>query len=219
MDVLWIRLSKRPEDGSAVLGRIQAGRLFIMLDCGAYWLREGRLRRAAVPWLPAFRQAIVELNLALSTRVREFTSWDDVKLLNVRVDRLKRWYEPGVLCIGDAAHAMSPVGGVGINLAIQHAVATANTLAVPLKTGPVAVELLPKVQRRREWPTQMMKAVQIFIQKRIISNVLAMQTRPARALCRGHQYLWLRRLPVRLIGTGFRPEHVQSPTRPASSLT
>jgi 2-polyprenyl-6-methoxyphenol hydroxylase-like FAD-dependent oxidoreductase len=139
----------------------------------------------------------------------------------VRVDRLKRWYKLGVLCIGDAAHAMSPVGGVGINLAIQDAVAAANILAVPLKKGPVPVELLRKVQRRREWPTRMMQAVQIFIQKRIISNVLAMQTQPRApyVVKLVNQYPWLRRLPARLVGIGFRPEHVQSTARPAQPRT
>ena len=128
--------------------------------------------------LAAFRAAIVELNPALADRVQELASWDDLKLLTVRVDRLKRWYRPGLLCIGDAAHAMSPVGGVGINLAVQDAVAAANILALPSRDGPVPVELLHKVQPRREWPTRMMQALQNFIQSRIISNVLAMQTQP-----------------------------------------
>jgi 2-polyprenyl-6-methoxyphenol hydroxylase-like FAD-dependent oxidoreductase len=169
MDVLWMRLSKRPEDGTAILGRIQAGRLFVMLDRGDYWqcafvIPKGGFAELRRCGLPAFRQAILELNPALASRMQELTSWDDVKLLTVRVDRLKRWYKPGVLCIGDAAHAMSPVGGVGINLAIQDAVAAANILAVPLRKRPVPVELLRKVQRRRGWPTRMMQAVQIFVQ-------------------------------------------------------
>jgi 2-polyprenyl-6-methoxyphenol hydroxylase-like FAD-dependent oxidoreductase len=223
MDVLWMRLSKRPEDDTAVLGRLQAGRLFIMLDRADYWqcafvIPKGGFAELRRRGLPAFRQAVVELNPALSNRVQELTSWDDVKLLTVRVDRLERWYKPGVLCIGDAAHAMSPVGGVGINLAIQDAVAAANILAVPLEKGPVPVEQLRKVQRRREWPTRMMQAVQIFIQKRIISNVLAMHTQPRApyVVKLVDQYPWLRRLPAWLIGMGFRPEHVQSPARPAS---
>ena len=169
MDVLWMRLSKRPEDGTAILGRIQAGRLFVMLDRGDYWqcafvIPKGGFAELRRRGLPAFRQAILELNPALASRMQELTSWDDVKLLTVRVDRLKRWYKPGVLCIGDAAHAMSPVGGVGINLAIQDAVAAANILTVPLRKRPVPVELLRKVQRRRGWPTRMMQAMQIFVQ-------------------------------------------------------
>jgi 2-polyprenyl-6-methoxyphenol hydroxylase-like FAD-dependent oxidoreductase len=160
-------------------------------------------------------------NPSLADRVQELSSWDDVKLLTVRVDRLKRWYKPGVLCIGDAAHAMSPVGGVGINLAIQDAVVAANILALPLRQGPVPVELLRKVQRRREWPTRMMQAVQIFIQTRIISNVPAMRSRPrapfvVRLL---NRFPWLRRIPARLISMGFRPEHVRTPELKAMSAS
>jgi 2-polyprenyl-6-methoxyphenol hydroxylase-like FAD-dependent oxidoreductase len=218
MDVLWMRLSKRPEDGTAILGRIQAGRLFVMLDRGDYWqcafvIPKGGFAELRRRGLPAFHRAIVELNPALASRVQELTSWDDVKLLTVRVDRLKRWYKPGVLCIGDAAHAMSPVGGVGINLAIQDAVAAANILAVPLREGPVPVELLRKVQRRRGWPTRMMQVVQIFVQTRIVSNVLAMQRQPRAPFVVKlfNRYSWLRRLSARLIGMGFRPEHVRNP--------
>jgi len=218
MDVLWMRLSKRPEDGTASLGRIQAGRLFVMLDRGDYWqcafvIPKGGFAELRRRGLPAFHQAIVELNPALASRVQELTSWDDVKLLTVRVDRLKRWCKPGVLCIGDAAHAMSPVGGVGINLAIQDALAAANILAVPLREGPVPVELLRKVQRRRGWPTRMMQVVQIFVQTRIVSNVLAMQRQPRAPFVVKlfNRYSWLRRLSARLIGMGFRPEHVRNP--------
>jgi 2-polyprenyl-6-methoxyphenol hydroxylase-like FAD-dependent oxidoreductase len=224
MDVLWLRLSKKPEDGSVVLGRIQAGRLFVMLDRGDYWqcafvIPKGGFAELRRCGLPAFRQAIVELNPALASRVREIASWEEVKLLTVRVDRLKRWYKPGVLCIGDAAHAMSPVGGVGINLAVQDAVAAANILAGPLKKGPVPLEVLRKVQQRRMLPTRLMQAVQIFVQKRIISNVLAMQTQPRApfAVKLLNTYPWLRRLPGRLIGMGFRPEHVHTPEAPSQA--
>jgi 2-polyprenyl-6-methoxyphenol hydroxylase-like FAD-dependent oxidoreductase len=218
MDVLWLRLSKKPDDGSAALGRIQAGRLFVMLDRGDYWqcafvIPKGGFAELRRRGLPNFRQGIVELNPALTDRVHEIASWDDVKLLTVRVDRLRRWYRPGVLCIGDAAHAMSPVGGVGINLAIQDAVAAANILARPLKKGPVPAEVLRKVQRRRMLPTRLMQAAQIFIQNRVISNVLAMQSRPrAPAIVKLlDRFPWLRRIPGRLIGMGLRPEHVRSP--------
>jgi 2-polyprenyl-6-methoxyphenol hydroxylase-like FAD-dependent oxidoreductase len=217
MDALWMRLSKRPGDPSQALGRIQAGRLFVMLDRGDYWqcafvIPKGGFNELRRRGLPAFRAAIVELNPALADRVRELSSWDDVKLLTVRVDRLRRWYKPGVLCIGDAAHAMSPVGGVGINLAVQDAVAAANILAAPLRQGPVPVGLLAKVQRRREWPTRMMQAVQIFIQTRIIKPVLALQTKPRAPLVVKllNRFPYLRRFPARLIGMGFRPEHVHS---------
>ncbi len=219
MDVLWLRLSKNPEDGSETLGRIEPGRFFIMIDRGDYWqcafiIPKGGFNELRRKGLEAFRLGLVALKPSLATRVREIASWDDVKLLTVRVDRLKCWYRPGLLCIGDAAHAMSPVGGVGINLAIQDAVATANILAGPLREtrarGKLAEDDLRKVQKRRQWPTEMTQALQVFIQNRVISNVLTMQTQPklpfvARLL---NRFPWLRRLPARIIGMGFRPEHV-----------
>jgi 2-polyprenyl-6-methoxyphenol hydroxylase-like FAD-dependent oxidoreductase len=218
MDVLWLRLSKRPGDGAQSLGRIQAGRLFVMLDRGDYWqcafvIPKGGFNELRRQGLDAFRAAIVALNPALGDRVKEIASWDDAKLLTVKVDRLKRWYRDGLLCIGDAAHAMSPVGGVGINLAIQDAVAAANILALPLRKGPVSVELLSKVQARRQWPTEMMQWVQLQVQKRVISNVLTMTEQPRApfAVRLLNRYPVLRRLPARLIGTGFRPEHVHTP--------
>jgi 2-polyprenyl-6-methoxyphenol hydroxylase-like FAD-dependent oxidoreductase len=218
MDVLWMRLSKRPGDGTQTLGRIQAGRLFVMLDRGDYWqcayvIPKGGFDRLRAQGIEAFRKDIVALNPALADRVSEIGSWDDVKLLTVRVDRLKRWYCPGLLCIGDAAHAMSPVGGVGINLAIQDAVAAANILWEPLRKGPVPEEVLAQVQKRRQWPTEMTQAVQLFVQKRIISNVLSMtaQPRPPFFLTLLNRFPFLRRFPARLIGMGFRPEHVHSP--------
>jgi 2-polyprenyl-6-methoxyphenol hydroxylase-like FAD-dependent oxidoreductase len=224
MDALWMRLSKRPGDATQALGRIQAGRLFVMLDRGDYWqcafvIPKGGFNDLRWRGLPAFRAAIVELNPALADRVQELTSWDDVKLLTVRVDRLRRWYKPGVLCIGDAAHAMSPVGGVGINLAIQDAVAAANILAAPLRKGPVPVELLAKVQKRREWPTRLMQALQIFIQTRIIKTVLGLKTQPRApfAVKLLDRFPVLRRLPARLIGMGFRPEHVSPEIRNQNS--
>ena len=186
MDVLWFRLSKQAEDGSQTLGRIQAGVVFITLDRGDYWqcayvIPKGGFDKLRAKGLEAFRAALVRLNPAFADRVKEIASWDDVKLLTVTVDRLKRWYRPGLLCIGDAAHAMSPIGGVGINLAIQDAVAAANILWQALRERSVTVELLAKVQARREWPTKMMQAVQIFMQKRVISNVLDHDRAPAPA--------------------------------------
>ncbi len=218
MDALWMRLSKQPGDPTQALGRIMAGRLFVMLDRGDYWqcayvIPKGGFQDLQRRGLPAFRQSIVELNPFLADRVGEIASWGDVKLLTVVVDRLKRWYRPGLLCIGDAAHAMSPVGGVGINLAVQDAVAAANILAVPLRQGPVLVELLKKVQDRRQWPTEMTQALQLLVQKRVISNVLALQQKPSApfAVKLLNWFPVLRRLPARLIGMGFRPEHVRSP--------
>ncbi len=222
MDVLWLRLSKRAGDGSETLGRVQAGRLFVMLDRGDYWqcafvIPKGRFEALRSKGIEKFREEIVALNPALADRVTEIASWDDVKLLTVRVDRLKRWYGPGLLCIGDAAHAMSPVGGVGINLAVQDAVAAANILWEPLRKGPVAEDVLAKVQERREWPTRMTQAVQLLVQRRVISNVLGMTAplRPPFIVTLFNRFPVLRRLPARLIGMGFRPEHVRTPDIPA----
>src|SRR6478735_3636666 len=177
MDVLWLRLSKRPSDASQALGRIQAGRLLVMLDRCEYWqcayvIPKGGFEDLQRRGLPAFRQSIVELNPALADRVGEIKSWDDVKLLTVVVDRLKRWYRPGLLCIGDAAHAMSPVGGVGINLAIQDAVAAANILAGPLRRGRVGTSELAAVQRRRTLPMQLTQWLQVRVQNNVISRAL-----------------------------------------------
>jgi 2-polyprenyl-6-methoxyphenol hydroxylase-like FAD-dependent oxidoreductase len=218
MDVLWFRLSKRADDGQQALGRILAGVVFVTLDRGDYWqcayvIPKGGFDRLRGKGLEAFRDALVRLNPAFADRVGEIASWDDVKLLTVKVDRLKRWYRPGLLCIGDAAHAMSPVGGVGINLAIQDAVAAANILWEPLRAGHAPVEVLAEVQARREWPTKMMQRVQLLVQKRIIGNVLAMteRPRPPFLLTLFNRFPVLRRIPARLVGMGFRPEHVHSP--------
>jgi 2-polyprenyl-6-methoxyphenol hydroxylase-like FAD-dependent oxidoreductase len=218
MDVLWFRLAKRPEDGEQTLGRIQAGVVFVTLDRGDYWqcayvIPKGGFEELSRRGLEAFRAAIVGLNPAFSSRVQEIGSWDDVKLLTVTVDRLKRWHRPGLLCIGDAAHAMSPIGGVGINLAVQDAVAAANLLWEPLGKGRVPVDQLGSVQARREWPTKMMQAVQLFVQRCIISSVLSMtaQPRPPFVVTLFNRVPFLRRFPARLIGMGFRPEHVHSP--------
>jgi 2-polyprenyl-6-methoxyphenol hydroxylase-like FAD-dependent oxidoreductase len=222
MDVLWFRLSKQEGDGSAVLGRIQAGRLFVMLDRGDYWqcafvIPKGGFDALRAQGIETFRKEIVALNPALAGRVSEIASWDDVKLLTVLVDRLKRWYRQGLLCIGDAAHAMSPVGGVGINLAVQDAVAAANILWQPLRAGRVTEDALAKVQARRQWPTEMTQQLQLLVQKRVISNVLRMTTQPRAPFLFTllNRFPVLRRLPARLIGMGFRPEHVKSPEIPS----
>jgi 2-polyprenyl-6-methoxyphenol hydroxylase-like FAD-dependent oxidoreductase len=153
-----------------------------------------------------------------ATRVGEIRSWDDVKLLTVQVDRLRQWAQPGLLCIGDAAHAMSPVGGVGINLAIQDAVAAANRLAVPLAERRLALDDLRAVQRRRELPTRIIQRLQVIVQRRVIAPVLATQgpLRPPRFFALLARLPVLRRLPARLVGLGFRPEHVRSPAQPAA---
>jgi 2-polyprenyl-6-methoxyphenol hydroxylase-like FAD-dependent oxidoreductase len=216
MDVLWLRLSRQQSDPAQTLGRIDAGRIFIMLDRGDYWqcafvIPKGGIDAVRARGLDAFRAEIVGLVSYLRDRVHEVASWDDVKLLTVAVNRLDTWYRPGLLFIGDAAHAMSPVGGVGINLAIQDAVATANLLVPRLRRGAVTLDDLRAVQRRREWPTRLTQRVQVLVQNRVISNVLrGTQTPkpplPVRMLGR---FPALRRLPARIIGMGFRPEHIR----------
>jgi 2-polyprenyl-6-methoxyphenol hydroxylase-like FAD-dependent oxidoreductase len=216
MDVLWLRLSRQQSDPAQTLGRIDAGRIFIMLDRGEYWqcafvIPKGGVDEVRARGLDAFRAEIVGLVSYLRDRVHEVASWDDVKLLTVAVNRLDTWYRPGLLFIGDAAHAMSPVGGVGINLAIQDAVAAANILVPRLRRGAVTLDDLRAVQRRREWPTRLTQRVQVLVQNRVISNVLrGTQTPkpplPVRMLGR---FPALRRLPARIIGMGFRPEHIR----------
>jgi 2-polyprenyl-6-methoxyphenol hydroxylase-like FAD-dependent oxidoreductase len=221
MDVLWMRLSKKPTDAGQTLGRFAAGRLFITIDRGDYWqcayvIPKGGIEEVKRQGLPAFRQAIASLNPDFTSRVNELKDWDDIKLLTVKVDRLKTWYRPGLLVIGDAAHAMSPVGGVGVNLAIQDAVAAANILWEPLARGYVPTFTLAKVQRRRAWPTRLLQRLQIFVQRRIIGTVLRLTRAPrpplvARLL---NRYPYLRRLPARLVGLGPRPEHIETPEAP-----
>ncbi len=218
MDVLWMRLSRRPSDGAEPLGRVGAGKVFVMIDRGDYWqcayvIPKGAAEEIKARGLEAFRSAIVEVTPQMHDRVQELRTWDDVKLLTVKIDRLTQWYRPGLLCIGDAAHAMSPVGGVGINLAIQDAVAAANRLAAPLRTAAVSEDDLAAVQRRRMFPTRATQRLQIVIQNRVLSRVLASRQTPAppwpaRLLVRCPM---LQRIPARLIGLGIRPEHVHTP--------
>ena len=218
MDVLWMRLSRRPGDGGQLMGRILPGRLFVMIDRGDYWqcayvIPKGGFDEVRRKGLDAFRRSLVEINPALGDRVQELASWDDIKLLTVVIDRLKRWYRDGLLCIGDAAHAMSPVGGIGINVAIQDAVAAGNILGPALRKGPVPESLLAEVQKRREWPTRMTQSLQVVVQNLVIRNVLQMQKNP-RAPFIVKLFNWfpaLRRIPGRIIGMGFRPEHVRTP--------
>jgi 2-polyprenyl-6-methoxyphenol hydroxylase-like FAD-dependent oxidoreductase len=218
MDVLWMRLSRRPTDPEQTLGRIDAGKIFVMLNRGDYWqcafvIPKGGFERVHGAGLASFREEIVRLTPYLRDRVGELDDWSDVKLLTVAVDRLRSWHRPGLLCIGDAAHAMSPIGGVGINLAIQDAVAAANILGPRLLQGEISDEDLHAVQRRREFPTRAMQAVQVFMQNRVIGRVLKSTQKlspplPVRLL---GQWPLLQRLPARLIGLGFRPEHVRMP--------
>ncbi|HYW54006.1 MAG TPA: FAD-dependent oxidoreductase [Dongiaceae bacterium] len=218
IDVLWIRLSKHPDDPASTLGRFVAGRLFVTLDRGDYWqcayvIRKGGFEVLKERGLPALREDVVAVAPFLHDRVDELRSWDDVKLLTVRVDRLRRWYRPGLLCIGDAAHAMSPIGGVGINLAIQDAVAAANALARPLRAGTVTVNDLAAVEKRRTFPIRVTQAFQVFVQNRVFSRALG-NARQLRAPWPVKLLNWfpaLRALPARFVGIGVRPEHVRTP--------
>jgi 2-polyprenyl-6-methoxyphenol hydroxylase-like FAD-dependent oxidoreductase len=219
MDVLWMRLSKRPDDPVATLGRIDAGRILVTLDRGDYWqcafvIPKGANEKIRARGLPAFRDDIAAIAPFLKDRTGEIGSWDEVKLLTVQVNRLKRWHKPGLLCIGDAAHAMSPIGGVGINLAIQDAVAAANVLAPAFRRGKVTEDDLAAVQRRRDWPTRMTQRMQLFLQNRIISRVLTGGGTPGIAWPIRLMQVWpfFRRIPARIMGMGFRPEHVRLPT-------
>ena len=216
MDVLWFALSRRPTESTASIGRFDAARIFIKINRGEHWqcgfvIPKGTgdaVRRAG---LPAFRANVAALADVEPGRVEELRDWDQIKLLTVLVDRLTDWSRPGLLCIGDAAHAMSPVGGVGINLAIQDAVAAANILAAPLRLGDVAIEHLKRVQRRRMWPTRVTQRLQIFMQDRIVTRVLGTpgaKLSPPFILRLFARFPLLRRIPARLIGMGVRPEHV-----------
>ncbi len=217
MDVLWFRLSRRPSDPGDPIGRFDAGRIFIMLNRGDYWqcgfvIPKGSRDQLQEQGLPAFRDAVAQLAPFMTDRVGELHDWEPIKLLTVQVDRLRRWYRPGVLCIGDAAHAMSPVGGVGINLAIQDAVASSNLLASALRDGRITTEDLCRVQQRREWPTRMTQRVQLAIQNRVIRRALSGSYKfsPPFAIRLLSLVPFLRRIPARMIGLGFRPEHVHT---------
>jgi 2-polyprenyl-6-methoxyphenol hydroxylase-like FAD-dependent oxidoreductase len=223
IDVLWMRLPRRPGDPRQPLGRFGRGQILVLLDRGDYWqcayvIPKGQFEVVRARGLPAFHHDLDTIAPFLGDRVAELTDWDQIKLLTVRVDRLERWWRPGLLCIGDAAHAMSPVGGVGINLAIQDAVAAANRLVDPLLDGRVAVSDLRAVQRRRELPTRLTQWMQIQIQDRVLGRVLAAggPVRPPLALRLVKRFPFLNRIPARLIGLGFRPEHVRTPLAPPS---
>jgi 2-polyprenyl-6-methoxyphenol hydroxylase-like FAD-dependent oxidoreductase len=226
IDVLWMRLSRLPGDAPQTLGWADRGRLMVMIDRRDYWqcayiIKKGALHQIKARGLEAFRQEIATLVPFVADRVGEIGQWDDVKLLTVVVDRLERWYRPGLLCIGDAAHAMSPIGGVGINLAIQDAVATANLLTRPLLDGTLSAESLAAVQRRRQWPTKVTQRAQVMIQNRVIEPFLGRPTKstPPRLLKLLGRWAPLRRLPARVIGLGVRPEHVATTSTSPTPLT
>jgi 2-polyprenyl-6-methoxyphenol hydroxylase-like FAD-dependent oxidoreductase len=227
IDVLWMRLSKRTGDPSTTLGRIAKGLIFVTLDRGEYWqcalvIPKGGSAALRTLGMDAFRRLIVRVAPIFADRVGELTDWDQIKLLTVKIDRLRNWYRDGLLCIGDAAHAMSPIGGVGINLAVQDAVAAANILSAKLKTGAPSLDDLYEVQKRRELPTKLTQWLQMQIQDRVMTRVLKMKQdpKPPFIVKMMNRSAFMRRIPARIVGMGFRPEHVRNPVQaPKAPLT
>ena len=218
MDVLWFRVSRKQTDDTETFGHIEAGTMLVMLDRGDYWqcayvIPKGGIDRVKAAGLDAFRDRVVELSPFLADRAGELKSWDDIKLLSVTVDRLRQWWRPGLICIGDAAHAMSPIGGVGINLAVQDAVAAANRLAAPLRAGTASDEDLRAIEARRALPARLTQRIQLAMQNQIIGPALAATQRPKPPLLFRlfNMFPLLRRIPARLLGLGIRPEHIHTP--------
>jgi 2-polyprenyl-6-methoxyphenol hydroxylase-like FAD-dependent oxidoreductase len=217
IDVLWTRLSKREGDPKQSLGFFRGGKLLVLLDRDDYFqvgfiIPKGTLDDLKQRGFPTFHQDIVEIAPFLQDRIAELDDWSKIRLLTVQINRLRHWAREGLLCIGDSAHAMSPAGGVGINLALQDAVATANLLAAKLREGPVSLADLELVQKRREWPVRVIQRLQVFVHRRITGR--SSGTGDSLPLI-GRLFRWfpvLRRIPARFIGLGPRPEHIHSPT-------
>ena len=219
IDVLWLRLPREPSDPGQVFGYIKQGKIFVMLMRDTYWqcayvIPKGSFESIKARGVEAFRSGVAQQAPFVAGRVGALQSWDDVKLLTVQVDRLEKWYRDGLLFIGDAAHAMSPIGGVGINLAVQDAVAAANILYPALFAG--RAPDLAAVQRRRTFPTVMTQNMQLLMQNTFMSRILrdadATERTKSPLLLEALKYFpLLRRIPARLIGVGFRPEHVRTP--------
>jgi 2-polyprenyl-6-methoxyphenol hydroxylase-like FAD-dependent oxidoreductase len=217
MDILWFQLSHRPTDEQAAMGRIDSGSMFVMLDRGDYWqcayvIPKGSAATVRAGGIERVRALILKLMPFVGERVNELKSVDDLKLLTVGVDRLEKWWQPGLLFIGDAAHTMSPIGGVGINLAIQDAVAASNILAGPLRENRLADSDLEAVQKRRLFPARATQAMQVFIQNRMIAPALLNKgpVSPPWPMLLLDRFPILRRLPARLMAMGVRPEHVHT---------
>jgi 2-polyprenyl-6-methoxyphenol hydroxylase-like FAD-dependent oxidoreductase len=217
MDVMWMRLSRRPTDPPQTLGHFDRGRILFLINREDYWqcafvIPKGTADEIRQRGLEAFRQEIAALEPFLQDRIEELSDWKQISLLTVAVDRLARWYRPGVLCIGDAAHAMSPIGGVGINLAIQDAVAAANLLGPKLQQNKVTESDLEAVQRRRSFPTRATQRFQIMIQNNVIRKILGSDRTLSAPWVLKLLQRWpvLRRIPARVLGLGFRPEHVKA---------
>jgi 2-polyprenyl-6-methoxyphenol hydroxylase-like FAD-dependent oxidoreductase len=219
MDVLWFRVGKRADESESVFARVEAGRMMVTFDRGDYWqcayvIAKGQYDAVRTRGLEAFCGDVADMAPILKSGISDVKSWDDVKLLTVAINRLKRWTRPGLLCIGDAAHAMSPVGGVGVNLAVQDAVATANLLAEKLGQGCPTEDELDAVRRRRAFPVRVTQAMQVVVQNRLIGVALTPGARPLRApfAVRVINALpWLQGITARVVGLGVRPEHVRSP--------
>jgi 2-polyprenyl-6-methoxyphenol hydroxylase-like FAD-dependent oxidoreductase len=218
MDVLWFRLPKKANDPNETMGRFEVGRIVIVLDRGDYWqcafvIRKGSIEETKRAGLPAFRRSVAQIVPPFADRVDELKDWDQIKLLTVAVNRLPRWHKPGLLCIGDAAHAMSPIGGVGVNLAVQDAVAAANILWQPLKAGTLREDDLDRVERRREFPTRITQRMQVVVQNNVIDRLLGAGEALAAPwpLRLTSWFAPLRLIPAWLVGKGVRPEHVHTP--------
>lgn len=221
MDVLWFRAGKHANETESVFARVDPGSMMVTFDRGDYWqcayvIAKGQYDAVKTRGLPALLDDVARMAPILKSGLSDIKSWDDVKLLTVGINRLKRWTRPGLLCIGDAAHAMSPIGGVGVNLAVQDAVATANLLAAKLVNGcPPEIEL-DAVRRRREFPVRMTQAMQVVAQNNIVSAALKPGGEPLQvplAVRLITAVPWLQGITARFVGLGVRPEHVQSPER------
>jgi 2-polyprenyl-6-methoxyphenol hydroxylase-like FAD-dependent oxidoreductase len=219
MDVLWFRAGKAANESESVFARVETGKMMVTFDRGDYWqcayvIAKGQYDAVKARGLDALRDDIVRMAPVLKPGISDVKSWDDVKLLTVAINRLKRWTRPGLLCIGDAAHAMSPVGGVGVNLAVQDAVATANLLAAKLAQGRPSEDELDAVRKRREFPVRMTQAMQVVVQNNIISVALNPGAAPLKAPLAAriiNAVPWLQGITARFIGLGVRPEHVRPP--------
>jgi 2-polyprenyl-6-methoxyphenol hydroxylase-like FAD-dependent oxidoreductase len=218
MDVLWFRAGKRETESESLFARIDPGRMMVTFDRGDYWqcayvIAKGQYDAVKARGLTALLDDIARMAPILKPGLADVKGWDDVKLLTVAINRLKRWTRPGLLCIGDAAHAMSPIGGVGVNLAVQDAVATANLLAPKLANGCPPEDELDAVRRRREFPVRMTQRMQVIAQNNIVSAALKPGNQPLKVPLVMRLITavpWLQGVTARFVGVGVRPEHVRS---------